>query len=322
LLPIPGVWGDDSSGLLQGKAFSDPSKVIEMPDEWHEGSIKYENWARGADIAVSLDQHFYQLYRPFIEKYANDNRLNIKVMEGTCGISSGLLYRKAVDIAGFCCPPSDYDRLPGILFHTLGITGLTVLVHPDNPIDNITIDQARWIFQGKITNWSELKTASGHPGPDMFIQAFARLHCKLRPGHWCSLLADEDLLSPRLYESGSIPDVIEMAAKNPQAIAGFESFYMAYHRYGQEKRPKFLTIDGYSPDNPDDLISGRYPMYFVFNVTTWEGEKTENPDARKLVDYLMQQVKYVDREYNIIPVSRLRQAGWKFKGNELVGEPE
>jgi hypothetical protein len=315
------AWADDIINL-RGKPFSDPSVISEMPQEWLMQPIKYEDWAEGADMAVSLDQHFYQFFEPMIAEYAKKHHLNIKVREGTCGISSGLLYRKAVDIAAFCCPPGETDRLPQLRYHTLGITGLTVLVHPDNPVDDISLDQARKIFQGKITNWSELKTSRGDAGPDMRIQAFARLHCKLRPGHWCSLLAHEDLFSSRLYELGSIPDVIEQAATNPKAISGFESPYMAYYRYAQEIQPKLLTIDGTSPVNIEDVISGRYPMYFIFNVTTWDGKGVENPEAQKLVDYLLTQVERIDTKYSIAPASRLREAGWKFSGNELLGEPK
>lgn len=306
---------------LQGESFSDPARISEVPSNWISQPLQYEEWAKGADVAVSLDQHFYQFFKPVIERYADEHKLKINVREGTCGISSGLLYRKAVDIGGFCCPPAASDRLPGLRFHTLGITGLMILVHPDNPVDNITLDQARKIFQGRITRWSWLKTAAGRPGPDTMIQVFARLHCKLRPGHWCSLLSNEDLFSTGLYELGSIPDVIEAASVNPQAIAGFESIYMTYYRYPQKIKPKILTIDGYSPENSQDIISGKYPIYFVFNITTWEGKSVENPHAQRLVDFLMQQIGHIDNRYNVIPASRLREAGWKFIGNELVGGP-
>jgi phosphate transport system substrate-binding protein len=320
-LSASNTWGDDGQGLL-GRTFSDPAVIAEMPEDWIAQPVRYEDWAKGADIAVSLDQHFYHWFKPFIEKYAIDHNLTIKIIEGTCGISSGVLYRKAVDIAGFCCPQGDFDRLPQLRFHTIGITGLTILVHPDNPVADITFDQAQKIFQGKIRNWRELTTADGRPGPDMMIQVFARLHCKLRPGHWCSLLADEDLFSSRLYELGSIPDVIEKAANNPQAISGFESVYMARYRYPQKRAPGILALNGYNPENPENLISGDYPLYFVFNISTWEGKGVENPHAQKLVDFLIRQVEHIDGRYRIVPVSRLRKAGWKFNGNELIGEPD
>ena len=321
LFASSGLWAGDMIDL-RGRPFSDPSVISGMPDEWLTKPIIYEDWAEGADVAVSLDQHFYQFFEPIISAYAKKHDLSIKVREGTCGISSGLLYRKAVDIGGFCCPPGETDRLPQLRFHTLGITGLTVLVHPDNPVNDISLDHVQRIFQGKITNWNELKTPRGDDGPDMTIHPFARLHCKLRPGHWCLLLAHEDMFSSRLYEVGSIAEVIEKAAMNRQAIAGFESLYMTYFRYPQKNRPKVLTIDGKSPENMEDIISGTYPLYFVFNITTWEGKGVENPEAQKLVNYLFTQLTHIDTKYGIAPADRLRESGWKFRGNELVEEPK
>jgi phosphate transport system substrate-binding protein len=34
--------------------------------------------------------------------------------------------------------------------------GIAVIVHPSNPLNNLSLDQLKQIFQGKITNWREL----------------------------------------------------------------------------------------------------------------------------------------------------------------------
>ena len=38
----------------------------------------------------------------------------------------------------------------------VALDGLAVVVHPDNPVDKLTIDQLAGIFTGRITNWKEL----------------------------------------------------------------------------------------------------------------------------------------------------------------------
>lgn len=306
---------------LAGKAFTDPSQHVRMPADWQELPVKYEDWAQGADLAVSLDQHLYPALLPFIKTYAKKHGLDIAVQEGTCGISAGLLARKAVDIAGFCCPPGETDRLPALRFNTVGIGALAMLVHPDNPIDNITFDQSRQIFQGKIYRWSELKNSAGQQGPDVTIQTIGRLHCKSRPGHWRSLLDNEDVFSPRLHDVGTIQDVIRQVSFNTAAIGGFETLFMN-DRYQQKRKLKPLRIDGLSPGEPEHLISSRYPLYFTFNLTTWERKGAENPNAQKLLDYLLQHAGNIDSRLGIIPASRLKKAGWKFEGNELIGEPQ
>ncbi len=320
LLPASIAQVDDSNHL-RGKAFSDPFKIMNMPEEWINQTVTYEPWAENAGIAVTLDQHLYPALRPMIDTYAKDHGLNIAVNEGTCGISAGYLFRKTVDIAGFCCPPAKIDRLPGLQYHTVGIGALAILVHPDNPIDNISFNQAQRIYQGKIFRWSELTAEQGNENPDMLIKPVARLHCKIRPGHWRLLLDNEDLFGVKVNNVGSIEDVIMMVYDDPRAIGGTETLYMAHHRYTQKRQLKPLRINGYSPDEPRHLISGKYPFYFSYNITTWEKESIKNPHAQELVNYILQQAERIESKFGIIPSISLREAGWKFKDNELIGEP-
>ena len=67
---------------LSGKAFTDPSYKVEMPKEWIEKPVKYENFAKDADIAIALEQDLYQAVIHIIQKYAKDNNLKIAVKEG------------------------------------------------------------------------------------------------------------------------------------------------------------------------------------------------------------------------------------------------
>jgi ABC-type phosphate transport system substrate-binding protein len=311
----------EASKILTGNSFITSYKTVEMPEDWIKNPIQYDKWAENADIAITLDQHLYPALLSIINTYARENRLKIAVKEGTCGISSGLLIRKSVDIGGFCCPPGEIDRLPGLRFHTVGIGALALLVHPDNPIDNVTLDQAQRIYQNKIMNWSELETANTQKPFNAPIKAIARLHCTERPGHWCSLLGNEDLFGPNIDVVGSIQDVMLQVYNNPGAIGAAETLYMADYRYKQERLLKALKIDGISPRIPKNISSGRYPFYFTYNITTWEQDGVKNPAAHKLLDYIIKQAENIDSSLGIVPASDLRKAGWIFKGNELVGEP-
>lgn len=304
---------------LAGPPFTDPSEIQPMPEDWEKQPIKYKPSAQGADIVISLDQHLYPVFLPVIQEYAKEHNMKIKVIEGTCGIAAGMLSRKIIDIGGYCCAPGITDRLPNLRFHTVGVDPLALLVHPSNPIDNITLEQARKIFMGDIYLWSELKISNGKKGLDIPIQPVGRLHCKLRPGHWCLLLADEDLFSPSLIEVGAIPDMISQVAQNPGAI-GYEVLWNPI-RYKEKGKVKALKINGYSPRRKEHTLYLRYPLYRVYGLTTWEGKGLENPKAQKLVEFLLKQSEEISREHNIIPVSHLRKAGWKFKSNELIGEP-
>ena len=302
--------------LLAGQAFTDPLKSTHMPKTWSELPIQYEKWAKGSELAVTLDQQLYPALLPIIQQYAKDKGLDIAVQEGTCGISAKGLKDKTADIAGFCCPPSEADRLPGVKFHTLGIGALALLVNPKNPIDNITIVQARQIFQGNIFKWSDV---SKKRGARRIIQIFGRLHCKQRPGHWRLLLDNEDLFSPRMREVSTIPDMIMEVMDAPYAI-GYETLWMVKQN-SATNQVKALAIDSVKPTDKAKLISGAYPFYRTYNVTTWETNSSRNSEAQALVKYLIKYMEQLDLKYGIVPVAKLREAGWQFLDNEIIGRP-
>lgn len=310
---------DDPLKGLSGPPFSNPSKIQPMPPGWEQQPVKYEQSAGNADIVLTLDQQMNSPLIPIVRKYAKEHNLKIIIINGTCGISGGMLSRKVIDIGGYCCAPGETDRLPGLKFHTLGIAPLALIVHPDNPIDNITIEQGQQLFQGEIYRWSELKTSNGKKGANLLVQPVVRLHCKIRPGSWRLLLKNEDLFSPSFLEVGAIPDMISQVSENKEAI-GYEVIWETTH-FKHKGKVKTLRINGYDPENLSHLLAGHYPLYRVYSLTTWEGKGVLNTRAKKLVDYLIQQMEHLDSRYAVIPASRLRQAGWKFKGNELVGKP-
>lgn len=231
-------------------------------------------------------------------------------------MSSGMLSKKSIDIGGFCCAPGMTDRLPGLRFHTVGIASVALIVHPDNPVANISLEEARRIFMGELYRWSELNES----GENQPIQPIGRLHCKLRPGHWRLLLDNEDQFSPSLFEVGAIPDMITRVSDNKMSI-GYETIWMT-RLLKNHGNVKTIKIDEYDPGDLSALASGKYPLYRVYTFTTWEGEGIENPEAQKLVDFLLEQTDSLRDKMSIVSSPRLREAGWKFKGNELVGEPE
>ncbi len=205
------------------------------------------------------------------------------------------------------------DRLPGLRFHTFGVTPLALLVNSANPVNNITLQQARQIYQGDIQNWSKL---GGNNRP---IKTIGSLHCAKRPGHWRHLLANEDLFGPQFTAMGDMADNIAMVAKDPNIIS-YESLSVASH-FQDRVKWKALKINGNHPSDLEHLRAGNYPIYRVFNATTWDQKNLKNPHAQKLMQYLIQQIANIEEKAGIIPAAKLKKSGWKFKGSELIGEP-
>jgi phosphate transport system substrate-binding protein len=312
----------DADDRLRGETFTDPSKQFPMPGDWVDKRIVYDREAEraDADLAIVMDQDIYYTLLPIIRKFGKDNNLKIFVKEGTCGIAAGMLGKKSVDMGGFCCPPGAEDRLPGVRFHTMGIVATAFFVHPNNPVDNVTSAQLRDIYRGKIFRWSEIKTSRGVPGPDLAVKAIGRLHCQKRPGHWRQILDTDKEFSPRLHEVGSIPDMIAQVASSRDAI-GWEVLTMV-EKYRDKGVVKPLRIDGFLPSDSSALAALRYPFYRTYSLSTWVGKNVENKRADQLVEYMKKEFERLNADkYGFVSQDRLRNAGWKFKGDELIGEP-
>lgn len=303
-----------------GPAFSDPAHQVPMSEAWRRQPITYREVPPDTDVAVTLDQHLYPALLPLIRQFARQHRLRIAVQEGTCGISAGALADKEVDIGGFCCPAGETDRLPGLTYHTLGVASLALLVNPQNPVANVDEATARRIFLGDIADWQDVADRGKGKLPAIApIQAVARLHCKNRPGHWRLILDNEDQFSPTLLEVSTIQDMIQRVARLPDAI-GYETLWMV-ERYGKGK-VKPVKINGFSPRDDQALTAGKYPFYRTYNISSWTAPHLARPEADALVTYLMQGFHRVEPKYGFVPAMRLREAGWRFSGDELVGGPQ
>ncbi len=227
--------------------------------------------------------------------------------------------KKSVDVGGFCCPPAVTDRLPGLRFHTLGISPIAILVHKESPIDNLTSAEVRNIFQGRLTHWDEVRGDPKSRAWNLLVQPVSRLHCKFRPGHWRLILDSKDDFSPDIVNVPTAPDMITQVARYPGAI-GYEEIWNI-SRYKQKGSVKFIKIDGNSPLDSEAILSGKYPFYRVHNLTTWSGEGVSHPAVIDLIRFLLGRADRIDPDSVLIPPGLLRRSGWRFRDDELVGEP-
>lgn len=313
-------WAEqDAHQHSHAPTFSDPAILSEVSQSWENKKFSHDDKYLDADLVIALGQQSYPIFNELILEYAKKNQLKIVIKPGTCGITSGRLRRKSIEIGAYCCPPSKSDRLPGLKFHSLGISPIALIVHPDNPLDNISSKQAREVFKGMSSQWSQLDKKQLN-NFQYRIKPIGRLHCKIRPGHWRGLLNNEDQFSPRLFEVGVIPDMISQVSRNTGAIGWEVPLMVSYHR--KKGLVKMLKVDGHDATDLNYVISGKYPLYRSYSLTTWDNNNHNNQTAIKLVHYLQQHIEKIHTEISYIPPSQLKRAGWKFQEDELVGEPE
>lgn len=113
--------------------------------------------------------------KAFAEYYMGKHpSVNVTVSESGSGNGAKSLINAACDVATMSRPMKNSEKKAaqdaGILpiEHIVALDGLAVVVHPSNPRGNLTIEQIRDIFAGKISNWSELG------GPNQKIVVISR----------------------------------------------------------------------------------------------------------------------------------------------------
>lgn len=151
--------------------------------------------------------------------------------------------------------------------------GIAIVVHKDIPIKNITIQQLKDIYTGKITRWNQIDP--NLPARD--IVAFSRNTASGTFEVFKEKVLGDEKMSPRVRMLESSMAELETVAKTPFSIAYFGVGYV------DPNQVKVLTVNGISPSK-QNILAGKYPLsrpLFVF-VDVTNGWPEEGPVAEYL----------------------------------------
>ena len=179
------------------------------------------------------------------------------VSEGRCdiGLSSRAL--------------KDDEKSSGLVGTTIALDGIAVIVHPDNPVSDLSAQQIADIYTGKITNWSELG------GEDSEIVLIGREAGSGTRDGFESVTGTKDACQYR-QELTSTGDVITTVSQNPAAI-GYASLAAL------KDSVKAVSVDGVSPSEAT-VKDGSYAVQRPFVLVTKDGAKLSDA-AQKFFDF-------------------------------------
>lgn len=84
------------------------------------------------------------------------------IINGTCDIGNMSRFMKDTEFKA----AAEKGVMP--VAHVVALDGLPIIVHPSNPVSDLTVEQIRDIYTGKITNWKDVG------GPDKDIVLISR----------------------------------------------------------------------------------------------------------------------------------------------------
>ncbi len=181
------------------------------------------------------------------------------VQEGRCdiGLSSRAL--------------KDDEKASGLTETVLAYDGIAIIVHPDNPIKDLSLENIAAIYTGKITNWKDVG------GQDAEIVLIGReANSGTRDG-FESITDTKDACQYR-QELTSTGDVITTVASNPNAIG-----YASLAAIKDSVKP--LSVGGVAPSE-SAVQNGSYVVQRPFMMVTKTDAKLSDA-AQKFFDFAL-----------------------------------
>ena len=214
-----------------------------------------------------------------IEEAKNEfeaNNPNITVNYTGTGSSSGVedAINAVNDIGVASRAIKDEEVESGVRAEVFAQDGVAVIVHPDNEVDELTIDQILNIYNGTITNWSEVG------GADQDINVMSR---EASSG---TRSAFEELTGLEDDEKGMTDDKVEFSSNGTLQIgvAGDESAIGFVSFTYLDETVKGVKVDGGEPTT-DSVKAGDYPLARPFNFAINDDNYSDL--AKAFVDFVL-----------------------------------
>lgn len=233
-------------------------------------------------ITISGSSALLPLMEQSIEKF-NEKNPGVEISAQAGGSGTGLtqVLDGTVNIGNsdiFAEDKLEADQAKQLVDHKVVAQGFAVVVSKSLGIDNLTKDQIKDIFSGKVTNWNQITKADGTKGPDKEIFVVHR-----KSGSGTRATFEEKILDgDKSLENDSIGvmqdsngAVLTAMKQNEGAISYLG---LAYMNTDEAKEVlSAVKIDGKSDDKAN-ICDGSYPFWSWGHMYT-KGEPDEASKA-------------------------------------------
>lgn len=223
------VWGIVALGM--GAAVADDNERVVV-----DGSTTVGPIAKG--------------FRDYFQRTRPD--LDISVSESGSGNGAKSLINGTCDIADMSRFMKDTEFKAAVqkgvfpVAHVVALDGIAIVVHPANPVKELTVKQVRDIYMGKITNWSEVG------GPNREIVKISRDTNSGTFETFEKLVMKKEKIASDSEYVGSNGQAHQRVSSTPTAV-GYVGLGFV------DEKVKALAIDGIKPSRKS-ISSGRYPI--------------------------------------------------------------
>lgn len=224
-----------------------------------------------ASISISGSTSVGPLMEKVQEKYEENNSVILEIQQNGSGAGIKDVISGISEIGMSSRELKDEEK-NSVEATTVAYDGIALLVNPENKVKNISLEDVKNVYTGKITNWKEL---GGEDAPIVVISreegsgtrdAFQEI-----VGYKSEELTKEATISDG---SGAVKTTV---AGNKNAI-GFDSFGYI------DNTVKALNVNDVEP-TAENVKAGDYKISRPFILVTKEDSLTEN--GQKLIDFVL-----------------------------------
>ena len=267
------------------RPFKADSRVLRMEEE---AALRFDDptTVPRMDGATALYPVYAAAAQATYPKTTSEVQASIYV---TCSTTAAA-YRRIVDgrcdiifVAGPSAEQEAYaaEKNVELVYTPIGREAFVFFVHPDNPVEGLTLDQIRGIYAGKVNRWDELGVRglgkirpyqrSPGSGSQTALERFVMRGTPLR--------------TPETEEvAGSMGGIVQQVSeyKNQRNAIGY-SFRFYCTALMPDFHVKLLAVNGAAP-TVENIENGTYPLASVFYAVT-RSDADEN--TRALVQWLL-----------------------------------
>jgi phosphate transport system substrate-binding protein len=145
--------------------------------------------------------------------------------------------------------PEETGMYPGLVTHHIADDAVILIVHPENSIESLTLDQVRGIYNGTYTNWNQVG------GPDLDIVVVSRDSASGTREFFAEYVMNKEDFTKNQEEFNSNGGVQQKVSQTPGAIG-----YVGLG-YTDGVKPLKVVVNG-DPIEPtlENITSKRYPI--------------------------------------------------------------
>jgi len=221
--------------------------------------------------------------------------VNVTVSESGSGNGAKSLINGTCDVANMSRPmkSSEFSAAAekGIqpVAHVVALDGLPILVHPGNPVSELTLEQVRDIYLGNISNWKQVG------GPDKKIVVISRDTNSGTYETFEKMVMAKKKICEKAEYVGSNGAIRQRVQSTPAAI-GYAGLGFV------DKTVKALKINGVYPSGAT-VQTGEYPIARPLFMYTNGYPKLGSPVHRFVTIHLSEDGQEIVEEIGFVPVT-------------------